>query len=103
MNPNSDTMLSENGSREGAFLEPKLVGPNVISSSVLGLTAWWLGSNTDLLLVRDLVVRNFKAEEIYCAWSKLREALMQSKGEAFQAPTKHRSDVKLAEEMLKDI
>ena len=85
-------MLSENGSQGGAIEERKLFG----SSSVLGMTAWWIGSHTDLVIVRDLVARNFKAEDIFCAWSKLRERICESKGDAFQAPTKDRSETKLA-------
>ena len=60
-------MESENGSLPGAIKEPVVLAPNVISSTVLGLVAWWLGSHSNLVTVRDLVVRNFKGDDIFAA------------------------------------
>jgi hypothetical protein len=96
-------MSTENGPPPGTIQEPVLLAPNVISSSVLGLVAWWLGSHTNLVTVKDLVVRNFKGDDIFAAWSKLREACQQAAGQPVQAPTKHRAEVKLAEELVKEV
>ena len=79
-----------------------LVAPNVISSKVLGLVSWWLGSHSNLVTVRDLVVRNCKAD-IFTAWCKFKEACQQAAGQPVQAPTRHRTEVKLAEEFVKDV
>ena len=92
-------MESEDGSPPGAILGPVILGPNAVSSTVLGLVAWWLGTHNNLVTVRDLVTRNFKAEEIFVAWSKHREACQLQAGEAVQAPTKHKTETKLAEEL----
>ena len=79
------------------------MAPNVISSTVLGLVSWWLGSQTSPVAVRDLVVRNFKADDIFTAWCKLRESCQLAAGVAVDAPIRHRTEVKLAEELVKDV
>ena len=87
----------------GALVPPSLVAPRVISSTVLGLVSWWLGSHNNLEAVRDLVVRNFKADDIFTAWCKLRESCQLEAGQPVHAPPRHRTDVKLAEELVKDV
>ena len=49
------------------------------------------------------MVRNFKGDDIFAAWCKLREACQQVPGQQVQAPTKHRAEVKLAEELVKEV
>ena len=53
--------------------------------------------------MRELVVRHFKSEDIFAAWAKLREACQLAAGQNVQVPTKHRSEVKLAEELVKEV
>ena len=96
-------MAGENGPPPGAIQQPTIVAPNVISSTVLGLVSWWLGSQTSPVAVRDLVVRNFKADDIFTAWCKLRESCQLAAGVAVDAPIRHRTEVKLAEELVKDV
>ena len=97
-------MESENnGPPLGAIQGPTLLAPGVISSSVLGLVAWWIGCHTNLTTVKDLVVRNFKGDDIFSAWCKLREATQQAAGQPLQVPPRHRSEAKLAEELVKDV
>ena len=67
------------------------------------MIAWWHGSHGDLESVKDLVVRNFRADDIFAAWTKLREACQQAVGEPVQAPTRHRTEGKLAEELVKEV
>ena len=81
----------EDGSPPGAIKEPVMVAPNVISSSVLGLVAWWLGSHSNLVIVRDLVARNFKGNDIFAAWSKLREVIQLDRLYIHQSGTGPRS------------
>ena len=94
---------THNGPPPGAILEPKLVAPNVISSTVLGLVAWWIGHHTNLAVVKDLVVRNFKGDDVFAAWCKLRETCQQAAGQPLQPPPRHRADAKLAEELVKEV
>ena len=96
-------MPNDDGYPPGAIQQPVLLGPTVISSTVLGLVAWWLGSHTNLVEVRDLVVRNFKPDDIFVAWCKLREACQQAASQPVQAPPKHRAETKLAEELVKEV
>ena len=93
----------EGGPPPGVIQEPKLVAPNVISSTVLGLVAWWLGSHGNHSEVRDLVIRNFKGDDIFNAWCKLRETCQEAAGQPIQPPPRHRTEAKLAEELVKDI
>ena len=72
-----------------------MVAPNVISSSVLGLVAWWLGSHSNLVMVRDLVARNFKGDDIFAAWSKLREVIQLAEGQAVHPPIRHKAEIRV--------
>ena len=84
-------------------MPPDLVAPKVISSTVLGLISWWLGSHTNLGSVSDMAIGKFKVEDLYSAWCALREAVQIAKGETYVVPTKHRSEKKLAEELVKEV
>ena len=53
--------------------------------------------------MRELVVCHFKHEDIFAAWAKLREACQLAAGQPVQVPTKHRSEAKLAEELVKEV
>ena len=94
---------SDNGPPPGAIQQPTMVTPTVISSTVLDLVSWWLGSKGNQVAVRELVVCHFKSEDIFAAWAKLREACQLAAGQNVQVPTKHRSEVKLAEELVKEV
>ena len=96
-------MSAQNGPPPGALVKPILVAPKVISSTVLGMVSWWLGSHGDLIPVKDLVVRSFKADDVYSAWCKLREASQLAAGNPVLPPPRHRTDAKLAEELVKDV
>ena len=96
-------MSSEDGYPPGSIQQPILLGSNVISSTVLGLVSWWLGSHSNIVTVRELVVRNFKPDDIFIAWAKLREAGQVAAGEPVLLPIKHRAEVKLAEELVKEV
>ena len=62
-----------------------------------------MGSHINHVTVRDLVARSFKADDIYSAWFKLKEVCQVAAGQPVTAPTKHRTESKLAEELVKDI
>ena len=96
-------MSSENGPLPGAIKPPVLVTDGTISSTVLGVTAWWIGLHTNPMTVRDLIARWFKSDDIFSAWAKLREACQLAAGQPITARTKHRSEVKLAEELAKEV
>ena len=49
------------------------------------------------------MVRNFKVDDIFAAWSKLREACQLAASQPLQPPPKHRAEVKLAEELVKEV
>ena len=53
--------------------------------------------------MKYLVVRNFNGDDIFAAWSKLRETCKKAAGQPVQAPTKHRTVVNLAEEVVKEV
>ena len=98
-------MTTENGRPPGVMQQPVLLGPDIISSPVLSMVSWWIGSHGDLSAVKDLVIRNFRSDDVFSAWSKLRECHQKASGSAVpvQAPTRHRSEVKLAEEFIKEL
>jgi hypothetical protein len=60
-------------------------------------------SHTNLVTVRDLVARSFKSDDIFSAWSKLREACQLAADHPVVAPPKHRAELKLAEELVKEV
>ena len=96
-------MTSENGPLPGAIQQPVLLTEGAISSTVLGVTAWWIGSHTNPVTVRDLIARWFKYEDIFSAWAKLREACQLAAGQPVTAQTKQRSEVKLTEELAEEV
>ena len=55
------------------------------------------------MTVQDLVVRRFKLDDIFSAWAKLREACQVAAGQPVTVPIRHRSDVKLVEEFMKEV
>ena len=89
-------MFSENVPPTRGHTQPVMVSQSVISSTVLGVTSWWMGSNTNHS-------RSFKADDIFSAWCKLKEVCQVAAGQPVTAPTKHRTESKLAEELVKDI
>ena len=87
-------MESKNGSPSaGAIQTSFLIQQNVISSTVLGLAAYWSGSKGNVTEVGDLLVQKFKSEDVYSALSKLRVARQLVTGETVRLPTGHRSDL----------
>ena len=100
MPPESDTPTL--GQRT-SMKEPVILGPKLISSPLLSLISWWIGKHTNLATVRDLVVRSFKSDDMYVAWSKLREVVQQAADQVIQPPPKHRAETKLAEEIVKEV
>ena len=65
----SDNMSTENGLPPGAMQQPVLLGPDIISCPVVSMVSWWLGSHGNVTTVRDLVVRNFRSEDIFSVLS----------------------------------
>ena len=49
------------------------------------------------------MARNFKGDDIFAAWSKLREVIQLAEGQAVHPPIRHRTVIKLAEELVKDV
>jgi hypothetical protein len=52
---------------------------------------------------KDLVAMSFKPDDIFSEWAKLREACQVAAGQTVVAPPKHRAEVKLAEELVKEV
>ena len=100
MPPESDTpTLGERNSMK----EPVILGPKLISSPLLSLISWWIGKHTNVTTVRDLVVRSFKSDDVYVAWSKLREFVQQAADQVIQPPPKHLAETKLPEVLVKEV
>ena len=93
----------DNDPPPGAMQQPVLLGPDIISSPVVSMVSWWLGAHSDVTTVVNLVVRNFRADDIFSAWSRLREMCQLAAQQPVQPPIRHRAEVKLAEEFVKEV